>query len=90
MNWDEYDKIMVECKELGMLKNSNYGDDSLKLFDGLSVIVRMYDKMERLKNLYTKQLQGEAPNVLNENIEDTLKDMINYANYAIIIGRGKL
>lgn len=85
MNIKEYDKILNECRQIAIKKNHDYGDESLKLFNGLSIFIRMYDKMERLKNSFEKKLKVD-----DEKIEDTLQDLINYSTYLIMIRRGKL
>lgn len=87
MNYDEYLKIVKECEELSRKKNADYGDDCLKRFGILGINVRLYDKIERLTNLiYNNKKQS----VNDESIEDTLKDIINYSIYCIIINRGEL
>jgi len=91
VDFDKYDKIIKECRDLGVGKNLLYGDESLKLFNGTSIFVRMYDKIERLKNLYTKKdLYGDFLEQQKETIEDTLKDLINYSVYLILSERGEL
>jgi len=50
-------------------------------------IVRMSDKMDRLINLVWNKQVAE---VEDEKVEDTLKDLINYAIYSIMMIRGKL
>ena len=67
------------CKELNEIysaKNSNYGDSFAKVRREVesAIIVRLMDKIERLKMLY----KGEADKV-GESIEDSLKDLANYA-----------
>jgi hypothetical protein len=77
----------AECAKLIQKKNTDYagnGDPYENFhraadFAGVSVeesiLVRLGDKLARLKNLLTRN--GERA-VLNESIEDTLLDIINY------------
>jgi hypothetical protein len=46
-------------------------------------MVRMSDKLERLKNLIYKQIK---PN--NESLEDSFVDIANYAIIALMVQRG--
>jgi len=48
------------------------------------LLVRMGDKFERLKNLFAFKQSPE-----HEPIEDSFKDMANYAIIALMIQRGK-
>lgn len=86
INIDEYDKISSECRILAINKNSDYGIKPLKLFKGMSIFVRIYDKVERLKRLY----ENNKEHKVDENIEDTIKDIINYSLYLLMMERGKL
>lgn len=79
------ERISSEALELVRAKNADYGnpDDPFANFkdvleDGLSVeqgiIVRMRDKLRRLSNLTSREAA-----VAEEKIEDTCKDLSNYA-----------
>jgi len=81
MNWEAYDQIVTECRQLGVAKNADYGDASLTSFGVVGTTVRLIEKSERLRVLLNK---GAA---VDETVEDTLKDIINYAIYTIILGR---
>lgn len=80
--------IMRECTELGMRKNHDYSGaaniDNIALtgVDGISV--RLLDKVCRLRSL--TQVQSK---VKDESMEDTLKDIINYAGYGLLLLRGE-
>lgn len=57
-------------------KNADYGssfDKSMNEFGLMSAVVRMSDKMERLKSLVKKDAK-----VKDESVEDTLLDLANY------------
>lgn len=77
--------IDVACQELAELlkkKNKDYGNSAAQQFEeyGLvSFLIRMDDKMRRLKNLNKKN----DPEV-NESIEDTLIDQAGYSILALI------
>lgn len=72
------------CEELNRLyaaKNQDYGDstgEAFKEFGMIAFIIRMNDKMNRIKQLY------KAGNVVNESMEDTLQDLANYAIIALL------
>ena len=76
------DKVEIHsqiCNELNSIyeqKNHDYGDSFAILRKELpnSILVRIYDKYQRLKTL----LSGTEQKVKDESIEDTLKDLANY------------
>lgn len=78
----EFNKVQVHqeiCTELNSIyekKNHDYGDSFAILRKELpnSILIRIYDKYQRLKTLLT----GTDPKVKDETIEDTLKDLANY------------
>lgn len=64
-------------QETFIRKNTAYGDsfsNSFKEFGIISAVVRMYDKMERIKAL----TNGAKNEVSDESIKDTLMDLANY------------
>lgn len=68
--------------DLYYTKNHDYGDSVSKTFEeyGLtSFLVRMDDKMYRIKNLN----KSNDARVIGENIEDTMLDLANYAILAL-------
>ena len=80
-----------DCIEIVKKKNSDYAKDvdpfknfRLSEFVGLcslerAILVRMMDKIQRVVNLLDKEAS-----VKDESIEDTLKDLINYANILLV------
>jgi len=91
MNWNMYTDIHEECKKLGIAKNKDYGSESLKLFDGVAIVCRMNDKVQRINNIFgAKQITGvaELNEKFEESIDDTLMDLINYATYLIMLRKG--
>ena len=68
------------CDTLNIIyrqKNHDYGDSFAKVRSVVpnSILVRLMDKLERLKTLLGK---GEQAQVTDESIDDTLMDMANY------------
>ena len=79
---EDYMKIYDDCLNTYIKKNLDYGNSFSKLYQefGLkSSIIRLSDKLNRIK-----QLEKQEQNVDDESIEDTLKDMINYATMTLI------
>lgn len=77
-----YGEIVKELHNIYERKNHDYGNSFSILYQkfGLkSVIIRLYDKLLRLETLCEKESE-----VKDESIEDTLKDMANYAIMALI------
>lgn len=66
-----------ELIDILIKKNHDYGNSVQEQFDeyGItSILIRLDDKMRRLKHLRTND-----PSVTEENIKDTLKDLSGYA-----------
>lgn len=74
-------RIAFENIQLMDGKQLDYGSQNISAFGEYGVVVRMSDKMERLKNLIKKD------SVNNESIEDTYKDLANYAVISLLIRR---
>lgn len=75
MSFEEITKKMVE---LHQRKNQDYGnsfDHTLDEFGLVAGLIRMNDKMNRLKSIY----KSSDIRVNDEKIEDTLIDLANYA-----------
>lgn len=75
-----HDGICASARGLMDRKNSDYcpADNalrSLKEFGSLGILVRLYDKLSRLRTLLEG---GKHPAVTNETEHDTLLDAINY------------
>ena len=82
---DDMEKTFIECLEISMRKNHDYGgtnNDPYANFQnstlaGVSVekgiLVRLMDKMSRISTLLDKQEK-----VKEESIDDTINDAINY------------
>lgn len=72
-----YDSIVKELREIYVAKNNDYGDsvsDTYKKFGDVSFVVRITDKINRVTSL----LKAKEQLVLDEKIDDTIKDMVNY------------
>lgn len=77
-----FKSIVDEMYDIYIAKNSDYGSsvsDTYKDFGLVSFLVRMQDKMNRLKTLNNKESL-----VKDEKIEDTLLDLANYSILALI------
>lgn len=77
-NEEKFIEVLQELSDLYHRKNHVYGDSfrkSLEEFGLVAAVVRMSDKMERVKALS----KGEKAKVTDEKIRDTLVDLANYA-----------
>jgi hypothetical protein len=61
-------------------KQRDYGCGNITAFGMLGVVVRLNDKLERLKNLTR---EGKLP--VNESLDDTLRDIANYAIIGLLL-----
>ena len=78
----KHKELLNELEELYKTKNADYGDsvsETYKKYGMTSFLVRMEDKINRVKTLSEKEAQ-----VKEETIKDTLLDLANYALLAII------
>jgi hypothetical protein len=81
----EFAKILQESFELFKKKQASYGSGNIGAFLERGVLIRTYDKLQRLKRL----VWDEKPNPLNdENIDDTWRDVAVYATIAMICRKG--
>lgn len=77
---DPFLEITEEMYQTYLKKNADYGnsfDQSLDEFGLTAAVVRMQDKLNRLKKL-SRNFE-EAPEVADESVGDTLLDLANYA-----------
>lgn len=87
INFENFNIISEKCKELAKIKNKQYGIKNLLIFDGLGILTRINDKIARLNNLFDNwkniELCGDlkSQNQINETLDDTLLDLINYSVY---------
>ena len=74
---EQFRDIASEMLRTYIAKNNDYGNsfgESLDEFGIVASVVRVGDKMNRIKSLSKKEAE-----VKNESIRDTLLDMANYA-----------
>ena len=84
MNKIEIHKSLCDqLNDIYSRKNADYGDSFAKVREIVhnSVLVRLMDKLERLKTLLGK---GEQAQVIDEGVDDTLMDMANYCIMELI------
>ncbi len=82
-----FENILTEMLDTYRAKNHDYGNsfsDLFKEFGMTSVVIRLSDKLNRLKTLCKTQAQ-----VKDEKIEDTLLDLANYSILALMELRKK-
>lgn len=77
-----FKQITTQMSEVYTAKNHDYGGSFTKSMDEfglMSPVIRLSDKLERLKSL-----QRWEPMVADEKIEDTLLDLANYAVMTLV------
>ena len=82
----EFIRIALANALLMDRKQKDYGPRNISGFGLFGVVVRMNDKHERLKTLIAK---GRKRKAQNESIQDTLRDIANYAVIALIMDEGR-
>lgn len=80
---NKLEELMNELLETFVAKNTDYGDsfaESFKEFGIVSAVVRMNDKMNRIKSLSKKG----GRQVKDESLRDSLMDLANYALMTVV------
>lgn len=86
------DKKYTECQELFWERNTKYGPKNISRNGTHGVIVRLQDKMERLQNFHSSCLFHHCLaeyHSEDESIEDTLRDIANYAIIGLLLHSGE-
>ena len=78
--------IAIEVAETLIEKHKAYGVDNILLFKEQGLVVRVWDKVSRLKNLIWKNTNVTIN--YSETLEDTWKDMAGYAMIGMMLQRG--
>lgn len=73
-----------ELSDILISKQHDYGHSNIVDFGEYGVLVRANDKMARLKNLLSPLGETQPK---NETIEDSWKDLANYAIIALMVRR---
>lgn len=82
-----HSKIIEGLHELYVQKNHDYGDsvhDTYTKYGLVSFLVRMEDKLNRVRTLSKSNIKESDIKVQDEKIEDTLLDLANYAILAVM------
>lgn len=81
------DAVFRQLSTVLVSKQRDYGPYNISRAPGGPInglLVRMNDKMERLKNLYYGSTEPQ-----NETLEDSFIDMANYAVICLMVQRGE-
>ena len=75
--------VGMEIERLVIDKQKDYGQENILAFGDKGIVVRLWDKVSRLKNLVWNDRSPK-----NESIIDTYSDIAGYAIIAIMLERG--
>ena len=84
----DIERLITELSSMREMKGSDYSGevdtlDNLRDFGWWGVVVRIGDKYKRLK----RATMSPKLKVPDESVEDTMKDLINYALFLLIMYR---
>lgn len=82
-----HNDILTSIHKMYINKNHDYGDsvhDTYEKYGLVSFLVRMEDKLNRVRNLSKDDVKITDAKVKDEKIEDTLLDLANYAILAVM------
>ena len=74
-------EVASQIAEIVISKQHDYGHDNILAFKEQGLVVRLWDKVARLKNLLWKNTNQPK----NESIEDTFTDIAGYAIIGIML-----
>lgn len=77
------DVVLSELREIMLKKQADYGHENITDFGEMGVVVRMNDKMSRIKNLLKT---GNDPKV--EPLVDSFVDIANYSIIWLMLHKG--
>ena len=87
--------VLNECIELQLRKGRDYQNPNSTVRQGdyyqngvISIHDIMHGKMLRMKSVMEAMQHGSDPNF--ESLEDSAKDLINYASFFVAYCRGKI
>ena len=78
---DALDEIFIEIQGVLITKGQYYGHEVLRVTGETGIIVRLFDKLYRLKNIVI-----DNPDVIDP--EDTWLDLLGYSILGILMHRG--
>ena len=84
---NELARVTTELSDLLISKHRDYGPKNISLAPGGAINglrVRMHDKLARINNLVDSGADPE-----HESLEDSFKDMANYAIIGLLVLRDK-
>ena len=73
----------LKVAEVVIAKQHDYGHDNILAFKEQGLVVRLWDKINRLKNLFWNNSEPK-----NESIEDTFTDIAGYAIIGLMLAEG--
>ena len=89
---DAVEETFFELQDLLLSKHKDYGPSNIAEAPGGAINglrVRMHDKLARINNLYEYMEDTNGFQPQHESIEDSFKDMANYAIIGLLVLRGK-
>lgn len=88
----DVEKTFKELLDLLLSKHRDYGPRNISDAPGGAINglrVRMHDKLARINNLYEYMEDTGGFQPQHESIEDSFKDMANYAIIGLLVLRGQ-
>ncbi len=73
----------LKVANIVIAKQHDYGHDNILAFKEQGLVVRLWDKINRLKNLFWTNSEPK-----NESIEDTFTDIAGYAIIGLMLAEG--
>ena len=80
---DACKKVALQIADVVISKQYDYGHDNILAFKEQGLVVRLWDKINRLKNLFWNNSEPK-----NESIEDTFTDIAGYAIIGLMLAEG--
>lgn len=83
---ESVDLALAELKSTLLKKHHDYGSKNILEFKDVGVLIRLNDKLARMKNLYgITDNSYQRKTSANESIEDTWKDVAGYGLIGLML-----
>ena len=76
-------RVAIQISQVVIEKQHDYGHDNILAFREQGLVVRLWDKINRLKNLMWKDVEPK-----NESVADTFTDIAGYAIIGLMLAEG--
>ena len=82
---DAVDQVLADVKAVLVSHNKKYGPNNISDFGEMGIVIRLNDKLHRLKQWYFEADNRARENTPDESLNDTWTDIEGYAAIAMMV-----